>query len=255
MPDIRSINKFLKELLDPRDIQDTALNGIQVENDRKNIDKIAFAVDISNSAVKMAAEKKCDLLITHHGFFWGKPLPVSGTFKKTLRSLFENNIGLISYHLPLDMHPVLGNNAQVLKCAGIGPKNIKPFGFYKGTAVGYFGNLKNEKNINEICKGLGLIFPNNGIKYLDFGNKKIKSIAVVSGSGAGYFQEAIEKNIDLYITGDREHILYHPAEENKLNVLFAGHYFTETFGLKALRKEIEKAFGAETFFLDIPTGL
>ncbi|MBN2545307.1 MAG: Nif3-like dinuclear metal center hexameric protein, partial [Spirochaetes bacterium] len=111
---INEINNFIKDYLSSEAIKDIAINGVQLENDA-DIKKIAFAVDMSNDLINSAVEKNCNLLIVHHGIFWGSPIPITGTFKNRIKILMENNIGLIAQHLPLDMHPEIGNNAQILK--------------------------------------------------------------------------------------------------------------------------------------------
>ncbi len=247
---INEINKFLKSVLDPECINDYAINGIQVENDRP-VKKIGFTVDASLEAIKLLIENHCDLLIVHHGFYWGKVLPVAGNYRQKLKMLLENDIGLIAYHLPLDAHEEYGNNIQILKAIGF--DKIDMFAGYKGTKIGWY--CENEKSlaIEEIIKRIGI----NGsvYKYLNFGKNEIKTIGVVSGGGNFCFDEVVSRGFDLFITGDADHIIYHNAKENNVNVLFGGHYFTETFGVKALKKLIEKQFNLECEFFDIPTGL
>ena len=253
MTNIHEIQNFLKELLDPNNISDYALNGIQVENEKKDVEKIAFAVDASVSSIKMAIANNCSLLIVHHGFFWGKPLSITGILKKRIQLMLENDMGLIAYHLPLDCHLEYGNNIRILK--EIGATSWGTFGNYNGTDIGWQTELSSSIKIEQICSRLGISLDDNANKYLDFGNKEIKKIAVVSGGGSSCFQEAIDKKVDLFITGDADHTLYHSAKESSINVLFAGHYFTEIFGIQAIQKVIEKKFKIKTFFCDIPTGL
>ena len=167
----------------------------------------------------------------------------------------ENNIGLIAYHLPLDMHFKYGNNIIILKNILKKPSNYSPFGLYHNNYIGWQTYLKNPMFIEEISSNLGILLNDNNFKYLAFGNKEIRKIAVVSGGAASCFDDAIKNKVDLFITGDRDHTLYHSAKENKINLLFAGHYFTETFGIKALQKAVEKKFNISTCFIDIPTSL
>ena len=131
--------------------------------------------------------------------------------------------------------------------------NPSPFGFYHNNNIGWQVNLNKPIFIEEIFNNLYI--SKNNIKYLSFGNKEIFKIAVVSGGGSFCINEAINNKIDLLITGDLDHLLYHTAKENKINILFAGHYFTETFGIKAIQNIIENKFKTQTFFIDIPTGL
>ncbi len=255
MTNIHKIQSFLKKLLDPNTISDISLNGIQVENDGKEIKKIAFAVDASIASIEKAVKNECTLLIVHHGFFWGTPIPITGIFKQRIKLLLENNIGVIAYHLPLDLHADYGNNIMILKKILKTSYDISPFGQYHKNLIGWQANLKKAIFIKEILNNLEISIDDKSIKYLSFGKKEIKKIAVVSGGGSSCFNEAVNKNIDLFITGDQDHTLFHSAKENKINILFAGHYYTEIFGIKAIQKVIEKKFKIETCFLDIPTGL
>lgn len=253
MINIYTINNFLKNLLDPDSMADVAINGIQVDNDGSEVSKIAFTVDASYASIEKAAEEKCNLLITHHGIFWGKVEPITGAHRNRIKRLLDANVGLISYHLPLDAHFVYGNNIQIIK--EIGVRSPEKFAPYKGNLIGYTGNLDKSLSIDEIAAKLGLDLKAKGVNYLGFGNNDIKKVAVVSGGAGDNVFDAINSDADLFITGDSYHELYHVALENKINVLFAGHYFTETFGVKALMKKIEEEFGLKTTFLDIPTGL
>ena len=254
MPNIYQIQSFLKELLDPNNMSDYGINGIQVENDGTDIKKIAFAVDASIASIEQTILNKCTLLIVHHGFYWGKPNPIIGNFKNRVKLLLDNNIGIIAFHLPLDCHSEYGNNITILKKISKSLPNLSPFGFYHNNYIGWLVDLNKPIFIKKIFDNLN-ISENNNIKYLSFGNKEIKKIGVVSGGGSFCINEAIENKIDLLITGDPDHTLYHSAKENKINILFAGHYFTETFGIKAIQNVIENKFKISTCFIDIPTGL
>lgn len=255
MANIYEIQSFLKELLDPDNISDHGLNGIQVENDGSNIKKIAFAVDASIASIEQVILNECNLLIVHHGFYWGKPQPIIGTFKNRIKILLENNIGVIAYHLPLDAHPEYGNNIIILKTILKSLPGLSPFGLYHNNYIGWQVSLNKPIFIEEIFNKLNLSKNDNTIRYLPFGNKKIIKIAVVSGGGSFCINEAIDNKIDVLITGDSDHTVYHIAKENKINILFAGHYFTETFGIKAIQNIIENKFNTQTYFIDIPTGL
>lgn len=254
MSDIYDIQHFLKNLLDPDDLSDISLNGIQVEND-VDIKKIGFAVDASLTSIKEAIKSSCALLIVHHGFFWGKPIAISGLFRNRIKLMLENNLGLIAYHLPLDAHKDFGNNIQILKKIVNDSFDVIPFGEYHGKNIGWEANLKKTISIDKIAANLGISLDDKGINYLGFGKKEIKTIACVSGGGKSCFDEAIDKKIDLFITGEPSHELFHTAKENNINILFAGHYFTETFGVMALQTPLRTKFNVETLFLNIPTGL
>jgi dinuclear metal center YbgI/SA1388 family protein len=260
MHDIYYINEYLKNLLDTNNINDYCINGIQVESSVSKINKIAFAVDASLESIEQTIKNKCSLLIVHHGILWNNIIPIAGNFKKRIGLLIEKNVGIIAYHLPLDRHHEYGNNIQIIKKIinsdhGKELKNyLSPFGYTKGINIGWQIQLENAITIEQIYEKLNFIDPGKN-KFLAFGNKQIKRIAVMSGSGDRYFNEAVINKIDLYITGDSSHILFHEAKENNINILFAGHYYTELFGIKAIQKNIEQKFKIDTYFLDVPTGL
>lgn len=247
MPAIKDIDNFINNILHSETIKDIAINGIQVENNSE-IKKTAFGVDISTELINNAIKTDSNLIIVHHGLFWGNLYPITGTLKERLKLLLENNIGLIAYHLPLDMHEEIGNNAQILK--KISNNKLTPFGFDKGYYYGYQTEQDHPLTIDEIKEK---ILVQESI-YLNFGKEKIKKIAVVSGSAAKFVTQAKENNADLFITGETDHSSYHIAKELAINVLFIGHYYSETFGVKALMKTLEKEFKLECNFFDIPTG-
>lgn len=249
METIKSINNYIKEILDPGFMSDIGLNGIQVENEGP-VGKIAFSVDASLATIQKAAEAECSLLIVHHGFYWGRMFPISGINRKRIKMLLDNNIGLIAYHLPLDAHPELGNNAVILQ--KLAADSLKPFGYHKGVYSGFIGSVE-KTNLKTIAQKLD--FRQDSYTALDFGPEEIETVAVVSGSGGRYFEEAVSKGAGLFITGDQDHTLYHPARENGVNILFGGHYQTETFGIQALREKVENGLEIPTFFIDLPTGL
>ena len=254
MLDIHEIQNFLKNLLDPDDLSDLSLNGIQVENDI-DIKKIGFAVDASLGSIKEAIKNNCNLLIVHHGFFWGKPIAISGSFRNRIKLMLENNLGLIAYHLPLDAHKDFGNNIQILKKVANDSFELKPFGEYHGKNIGWEASLKKSTSIDEIVANLGVSLEDKSINYIDSGKKEIKTIACITGGGKSCFNEAVDKKVDLFISGEPSHELFHIAKENNINILFAGHYFTETFGVISLQAPLKNKFNIETTFLDIPTGL
>ncbi len=250
MQTINTINQFFSELLMSSPVPDFGYNGIQVENSGE-IKKIAFAVDACEETIAQAAQLKCNLLAVHHGLFWGKDLPVTGSHYRHLKALLENNIGLLAYHLPLDGHPEVGNNAQILK--KLSATDLKPCGFHKGFAVGYIGTLQQPIEVDRIAEILNV--PDNSLKILPFGKNKVTKVGVLSGGGGHYFQEFADAGAELFITGDSEHVLYHAAKEQNVNVMFAGHYHTEIWGIQALQRLISEKFSIETEFISAPTGL
>ncbi len=247
---VQKLKEFLDSYLRIKDIDDYSMNGLQVGQPKKDIRKVALSVDASLEFFKKAAKGGYNFLIVHHGLFWGENFPITGIHLKRFKVLIDNELNLYAAHLPLDLHPEIGHNAEMVRILGL--DNIQPFGIYKGIPIGFKGAFKKPKSINEIRK----LFDKMLGKYelLQMGKKAVSSIAIVSGGAASLIPEAIESNIDLYVTGEPSHSMYHFIKEAKLNVIFGGHYKTETFGLLALQKLIEKKFHFKTKFFDIPTG-
>ncbi|MGH7991966.1 MAG: Nif3-like dinuclear metal center hexameric protein [Limisphaerales bacterium] len=228
---------------------DGAANGLQVEN-RGKVSRMAVAVDASLATVKLAVAAGADLLIVHHGLFWNARQPWTGTNYKLLRLLIANNLAVYSSHLPLDAHPRLGNNAQL--CAALGFRNLRPFFLTHGQTIGF----KTRKTISraELAKQLAQA---TGAKprVVPGGGEICRYIGVVTGGAGGDLKQAADEGVDTFVTGEGPHWTYTLAEELGLNVLYGGHYATETFGVKALAAHLSKKFRVPWTFLDHPTGL
>lgn len=258
--DIFELNLYLNNLLNISNFSayDISQNGLQVENSGKRIRKIAFAVDCCIQTISAAIERQADVLIVHHGLFWSKSLLVCGTHFKRLKLLINSDTALFGIHVPLDVHPIYGNNAGLANRLHL--ENVKTFGNYNGLDIGMYGefqfagNTKNGFLLNEIIPKL---FPDGEkpIHILPFGKPEIKTVGIISGKASSFINEAINLNLDLYITGEIEHTAYHTALENKINVIAGGHYQTETVGLKLLARKTELDTDIETCFIEAPTGL
>ncbi|WP_372365941.1 Nif3-like dinuclear metal center hexameric protein [Candidatus Uabimicrobium sp. HlEnr_7] len=238
--------KHLNEYLNIREFEDISQNGLQVDSGNTEVKKVAIAVDACMETFKKI--KQAQILIVHHGLFWNKSLLIKGTHRDKIAFLLKNNIALYAVHLPLDAHAELGNNAQLAKLLDM--EVIGPFG--KG--IGCEAKFKKAVDREILTKKiLGVVGATNH-RLLDFGPKKIRKVAIVSGVGSSFLYEAIAKKVDMLITGEGNHVSYHIAKEEKLNVLYAGHYATETLGVKAVAKHIEEKFSIPYHFIDIPTG-
>ncbi len=243
------ITRFLNKLLKVREIEDSSRNGLQFKG-RKEVKKAGFAVDACLESFEKAAKLGCDMVIVHHGILWkGKKKYVEAIGKRK-SFLIKKNISLYTAHLPLDLHRKYGNN--ILLCKILGLKKIKKFGKYHGFMIGYQGELEKPKTTNEIVNILNRELKTKSI-VLPFGKKKNKIIAFVSGGGAEAGNDAIKKKIDLFVTGEINHGWHHSAKDSGINIIAAGHYHTETFGVKALMPLLKQKFNIETIFIDIPT--
>ena len=226
-----------------------AANGLQVEN-RGRVSRIAAAVDASLATVQLAVAAKADLLLVHHGLFWGASHPWTHKRYQLLRSLLEHDLAVYSAHLPLDLHPTLGNNARL--CAALGLRNLKPFFHDHGQAIGFQSRtrLPRAELARRLQRATGaapLLIPG--------GPPLCRRIGVVSGGAGSELKRAAEEGVDTFITGEGPHWTYALAEELGVNVLYGGHYATETFGVKALAAALSWKFGLPWQFLDHPTGL
>jgi dinuclear metal center YbgI/SA1388 family protein len=228
---------------------DRAVNGLQVEN-RGTVSRIAAAVDASFKTVQMAIAQKADLLVVHHGLFWDERCPWTGRRYTLLRQLLDHNLAVYSSHLPLDLHPSLGNNAQL--CDALGLKRRKPFFFDKNHHLGCQAHTRMTRD--ELAKRLGREVGRTPI-VLPGGPPVCRRIGVVSGGAGSQMKLAAQEGVDTFITGEGPHWTFALAEELGLNVLYGGHYATETFGVKALVAALSKQFKLPWVFLDYPTGL
>ena len=231
--------------------EDVALNGLQVANSRDEAGRAAFAVDACLESIRRAVEWKADVLFVHHGLFWGQALALTGGHYQRVRELLAGDCALYAAHLPLDMHPELGNNAGLARRLGL--QNVRPFGEYRGRKIGCRGELPRALSLEQVqalCCGA-----HRPLGALPFGPKEIRTVGVVSGGAAKEAEEAIAEGLDLFITGDAAHTIYHACLEARINVIFGGHYLTEVWGVKSLAEKLSAWPGLQTTFLDIPTGL
>ena len=228
---------------------DGAVNGLQAEN-RGGVSRIAAAVDASLATLKLAAQKRADLLLVHHGLFWSKSHPWTGKRYELLRLLLESNLAVYSSHLPLDAHPRLGNNAKL--AAALGLRNLKPFFFEKGCYLGFQSGQKIERD--EMARRLRLVLRREPI-LLPGGPPVCQRIGVVTGGAGNELRLAAKEGVDTFITGEGAHWTFAIAEELGLNVFYGGHYATETFGVKALAAHLSRKFRVPWEFVDHPSGL
>lgn len=232
---------------------DPSLNGIQVGRRQEEVKKVAFAVDACQETFHRAKIWEADVLVVHHGIFWGRVEAIRGEMHARLSQLFESDLALYAIHLPLDEHMYYGNNAQM--AFALAMDEIKPFGHYKGQHIGCHGTLERPWSIEEICNTL-FGGQDEAIRVLPFGSQHIRSVGFVSGGGSSAIDEAIELGLDLFVTGDAAHTIYHRAAESSINVVFGGHYLTEIWGVKALAEKLSTEYPeVETRFIDVPTGL
>lgn len=243
---------YLDGYLRIEEIEDRSQNGLQVEGPDE-VMKVALAVDGCQASFERAVAEGVQLLIVHHGLFWGESLCLVGPHFRRLKTLLEGGCGLYAVHLPLDAHPEVGNNAEMARLLRL--EEIEPFGTYHGADIGIAGRLDRSLDISALIGRLVEALGRPPIRVLDYGPEKIERVGCVSGGAASMMDQVGAAGLDAYITGETSHNSFHDAVERELNVLFAGHYATETLGVKALGRHLAERFELDTIFLDIPTGL
>lgn len=226
-----------------------AQNGLQIENSGP-VKKIAAVVDASLATLRLAVAADANLIIAHHGLFWGPASPWTGKRYELLRLLLDHDIALYSSHLPLDAHPQIGNNA--LLCRSLGLKKLEPFFMSKSQMIGW----KTQTKINRAELGTRLAnVLGRAPLLIPGGREQCSRIGVVTGGAGDELKIAAAEGVDTFITGEGRHWTYALAEDLGLNVFYGGHYATETFGVKALAAELSTKFKIPWQFLDHPTGL
>jgi dinuclear metal center YbgI/SA1388 family protein len=253
MTQLRDIVQFLDQTLDYTGFDDSSLNGLQVESSNNTILKVGYSVDAGLSVLKQAAHRKCQLLLTHHGLFWGQAERLNGLAGEKIRTLIESGCSLYTSHLPLDAHPSLGNNAQIVKL--LGAELGQPFCKSGNKTIGYFGLYPHALKTDEFENRLIKLTGQHRFLGLKFGKSEIKDFAVVSGGGSFAISEASILGADAFITGEPKQSVFHIAKELSMNAFFAGHYATETFGVKAVAELLKDRFSIEVEFIDEPTSI
>ncbi len=248
---LEAVMAFLKQSLLLHPVPDVAINGLQVENSGK-IKKIATAVDTSLMLLNKVIKDNCDAILVHHGIFWKNPFPITGRYYQILKKLIENDIALIAFHLPLDVHPVYGNNRMLVKRLGL--KFLKTFGDYKGIEI-LIAALNETKEglqsfLNRFSKMIG-----EPICVVEGGKHQVEKIGICSGGGIFGIEKAKEIGCDTYITGDADHNAFHLCKEIGIHLISGGHYNTEIWGVKELGKILKKNFSVQVNFYDLPTGI
>jgi dinuclear metal center YbgI/SA1388 family protein len=248
------LDAFFKSFLEIDNFasSDNSLNGIQVDNDGSPVKKIAFGVDAALETFEQAAAIDAGMLFVHHGLFWGVPSRLTGNLRRRIKSLLDHNICLYAVHLPLDQHPKFGNNIVLAELLGL--ENIEPFGGYHGRKIGYKGTFPKPVTIEEAVKKINFLGrPPLGV--FPFGKKDCASAAIMSGGAADSARDALVEGVDLFVTGESSHQIYHDCLEGKLNMIAGGHYCTEVWGVQAVMRHCIAELGIEAEFIDVPTGL
>ena len=240
----------LDGLLRPGDFDDYSPNGLQVPGPEE-VRTVATGVTASVELFERAAADEADLVLVHHGLFWkGMPQHVDQALYRRLRPLFLSDMALAAYHLPLDAHPEVGNNALIAR--GLGCETTEPFALHAGEPIGFVGRFGGEGvdagELVERVRGLTGREP----LHLAYGPARVRTIGIVSGGASGYLDDAIALGLDAFLTGEPAERVLAQSREAGIHFLAAGHYATETFGVRALGDRLSAKFGITHVFLDDP---
>ncbi len=243
---IDALTEQLNHLLNSADYPDLCPNGLQVRG-RKEVQHIVTGVSACVELFEQALTLGADTVLVHHGIIWNFERPVyDGGYKKRVKILLENDINLLAYHLPLDAHDTLGNNAQIARTLEL--RDILPFGSYKGLSIGFSGLLDNNAQtlfdrVRRSVNSEAMIFP--------FGPEHIGRVGIISGAAQKEVKQAVLQRLDAFITGEVSEHIYHYAREEGIHFIAAGHHATEVFGIRALGEAIQREWNIKTTFVNI----
>jgi len=245
----KELEQYLTDVLKPEQIKDFAPNGLQVQG-RNQIKKIITGVTASLALIERAIAEKADAILVHHGYFWkNEPYVIRGMKHRRIKSLLMNDINLFAYHLPLDIHPTLGNNAKLAELFNI--EEVLPLELGNPQSVAMQGRFSREVTGNDLAEQISSSLARECLHISPPSNKVIKTVAWCSGGGQGYIEMAAEQGIDAFITGEVSEQTTHIANEMDIHFFAAGHHATERYGVKALGEHIAKHHDVEVLFIDI----
>ena len=248
----KNIAGFLNSVLRVGAIKDASKNGLQVRPKNSGIVKtVGFAVDGCISTFRAAKKQGVDLLVVHHGITW-RPEKDRATAQRRESFLTKQGMALYAAHLPLDLHPRYGNNSEL--CRMLGLRDVKKFGRYHGIKIGFAGTFARATRPGAVAELLNTNLRTR-CRVLAFGPSRMRTLGVISGGGGGMLAEAVKEGLDGFLVGEIDLAVFNAARESGINVIAAGHYATETLGVKALMPLVADRFGVKTVFIDDPKDL
>ncbi|MBA6293882.1 Nif3-like dinuclear metal center hexameric protein [Colwellia sp. MB3u-70] len=246
---LHEFESYLNNLLKPEQIKDFCPNGLQIQG-RDKISKVITGVTATQALIEQAIAEKADALVVHHGFFWkNESYVIRGMKHKRIKALLANDISLFAYHLPLDIHPSLGNNAQLATLFSI--NNVAPLEEGNALSVAVRGDFTSELSPQALEQRINEKLNRTCLHIAPPSNKAIKTVAWCSGGGQGYIELAAEHGIDAFISGEVSEQTTHVAREMDIHFYCAGHHATERYGAKALAEHFNQHLPLEAKFIDI----
>ncbi len=241
---------YLDDLLNIKLIADYGPQGLQIEG-RDEVNKIAVGVDTAHATIDGALAAGADMLIVHHGVFWGPPRLIAGAFGNKVRRFIEADLNLYAAHLALDAHPTLGNNAELCRLLSLTPTG--GYFNFKGLDVGIIAEPAAPTSFEALAARFADVLQ-PPLKIDASGPETVRKVAVCSGDAARSLEEAFELDCDTLVTGELDYTMAHAPEELGVNVIYGGHYATETLGVQALARHLNEMFGLPWVFVDVPVG-
>ena len=240
---------FLDELLDADAFEDYGPNGLQVPGSEE-VERVVTGVSAHRELFERAASEGAQMVLCHHGLFWGGGTgPITPPMKGRLKALFDADMSLAAYHLPLDAHPEVGNNALI--CEALGLERGEGFAFHRGRPIGFVGHAPEGLSLEELVERCAGAFGAEPLA-LRGGPDTVEAVGVVSGGAASSLGEAVERGLDAFITGEPREQVMAEAREGGVTFLACGHYATETFGVRRLGELLADRFGVDHRFVDVP---
>ncbi len=243
--------QYLDDYLAINSIQDYGPQGLQVEG-RQNVDKVVGLVDAQMPCVEAAVQQGADMMLVHHGIFWGATQPLRGQHGQLVRTIMNAQLNLYAAHLALDAHHLIGNNAELAHRLGL--ETIDWWAETHGVPIAVLAEepqgIKIDYLVDRYEQQVGPV----QLAQLH-GPRLVNRVGIMSGSGARYIGQAAALGCDAFITGETDHASYYEAQNHSINVIYGGHYYTETVGVQALGEHIQNKFGVQFEFVDLPTGM
>lgn len=245
---LRTLVEEADRFLNAARISDYCPNGLQVEG-RPQVRRIVSGVTASQALLDAAVEAEADVVLVHHGYFWkGEDACITGIKRRRLQTLLSNDISLLAYHLPLDLHAEVGNNVQLARQLDITVEG--PLDPNNPKVVGLLGSLDEPMSARDFARRVQDVLGREPL--LVEGAGMIRKIGWCTGGGQGYIDNAIAAGVDLYLTGEASEQTFHSARENGISFVAAGHHATERYGIQALGDYLARRFAVEHLFIDCP---